>query len=526
MPPEVCPLLGTLDDTNNPCQPVEYPSFENHCLVSDDRDTLLLADQATYCLSGGHAVCPRYQVASAARQGTRIDARMAAELTGGALVSDQLRPELMASALENDDRASTRRWAWLGTGLIFITVMLCGSVFAAWSGWQQVQGFLAQREQGSVASIASPGSDQPAFVVITATPDPLVVVAAPLPTVQSQPVPGDPGGAVVASTDHMQQGAAAMAQVPAEQFPPAVTATPGSQLTEASVLLPGTGGTQSDEVFQITSEPPNILLEVPTRRPTPIFDIPTSTAAAEQPTSPPTYTPTPTIAGTPSVIFGPARQLVPEGECTMISWQVENVREVYYENIGVDGRGQWEECVDDTLEVYHLVVVLPDGSSQTYTTTVTMLRPTHTPQPTPTFTPYIEPTATWTPVPPTATPTPVVNYGVAVNVRGDTMQTCQAGTTCTIELLVINTGSVADTMLANIVQSGSWSAQLCRVDGVCANSGLALPEMGTGNSASILLSVVVPADASGAQSYGVNAVSSGSGKTIQSSTALVDITAQ
>lgn len=63
MPPEVCPLLGTLDDTNNPCPPVEYPSFENHCLVSDDRDTLLLADQASYCLSGGHVVCPRFQIA-------------------------------------------------------------------------------------------------------------------------------------------------------------------------------------------------------------------------------------------------------------------------------------------------------------------------------------------------------------------------------------------------------------------------------------------------------------------------------
>jgi hypothetical protein len=226
------------------------------------------------------------------------------------------------------------------------------------------------------------------------------------------------------------------------------------------------------------------------------------------------------------VVFGPAQQLVKDGECTMVSWQVENVREVYYENIGVDGRGQWEECVDDTLEVYHLVVVLPDGSSRTYTTTVTMLRPTHTPQPTPTFTPFVEPTLTWTPAPPTPTPTTVVNFGVAVNVRGSTSQTCARGTTCTVDLVVLNTGPVPDTMLANVMESGSWPAQLCRTDGVCANAGLALVDMGAGNSAIIQLSVSVPADASGSQRYSVNAYSNGSGGTARSEDVFIEFSAQ
>jgi len=537
MPPEVCPLLGTLDDTNNPCQPVEYPSFENHCLVSDDRDTLLLADQATYCLSGGHAVCPRFQIASAARRGARVDPRVAAELTGGALASDQLRPELMASALEGEERASHRRWAWLGTGLVFITVMLCGSVFAVWSGWQQVQGFLAQQEVGAVAAVTSPGSDQPAFVVITATPDPFVVAAAPPPTDAANPAAVEGVNAADSASAFGEQGGAmtgAQVALPdasqgaAQQFPPAVTATPASAFPEIpAAALPSTGGTQPGELLQVPAqEPPNVLLEVPTRRPTPIFDIPTSTVVADAPQAPPTFTPTPTIAGTPSVVFGPAQQLVKDGECTMISWQVENVREVYYENIGVDGRGQWEECVDDTLEVYHLVVVLPDGSSRTYTTTVTMLRPTHTPQPTPTFTPYVEPTATWTPEPPTPTPTTVVNYGVAVNVRGSASQSCARGATCTVDLVVLNTGPVPDTILASIMESGFWPAQLCRGDGVCANAGLALVEMGAGNSATIHLSVTLPADASGTQRYSVNAYSNGSGGAARSENIYIEFTAQ
>lgn len=537
MPPEVCPLLGTLDDTNNPCQPVEYPSFENHCLVSDDRDTLLLADQATYCLSGGHAVCPRFQIASAARRGARVDPRVAAELTGGALASDQLRPELMASALEGEERANNRRWAWVGTGMVFIAMMLCGSVFAVWSGWQQVQGFLAQQEVGAIAAITSPGSDQPAFVVITATPDPLVIAAAPPPAAANAPG-GEGGNAAGFAATAGQQGdivtgaqvtAPDTAQGAAQQFPAAVTATPASGFPEIPVAaLPSTGGTQPGELLQIPAqEPPNVLLEVPTRRPTPIFDIPTSTAAADAPPlAPPTFTPTPTIAGTPSVVFGPAQQLVKDGDCTMISWQVENVREVYYENIGVDGRGQWEECVDDTLEVYHLVVVLPDGSSRTYTTTVTMLRPTHTPQPTPTFTPYVEPTPSWTPVPPTPTPTTVVNYGVTVNVRGNSSVFCTRGTTCTVDLVVLNTGPVPDTMLASVMESGAWSAQLCRSDGVCANAGLALVDMGAGNSANIHLSVSVPADASGTQRYSVNAYSNGSGGSARSGDVYIEFTTQ
>ncbi len=203
------------------------------------------------------------------------------------------------------------------------------------------------------------------------------------------------------------------------------------------------------------------------------------------------------------------------------------MREVYYENLGVDGRGQKEECVDDLVETYHLVVVLEDGSARTYTTTVTMLMPTDTPRPTATFTEIPVFTPTWTPLPPTETPTPDINWGVAVSVQGGTDQACARGTTCKIELVVTNTGEVIDNMLVGIVDLGPWPAELCRGDGVCANNNLAIPSMGPGNEARITLGVSVPGDApTEPVNYGIQAVSSGSGGSVSSGTTAITIALQ
>jgi hypothetical protein len=272
--------------------------------------------------------------------------------------------------------------------------------------------------------------------------------------------------------------------------------------------------------------PPNILIEVPTRRPTPVFDIPTSTPVVETPTSTPSNTPSPTPMGTPIIVFGPAQQLLREGECTMVSWNVQNVREVYYENIGVDGRGQREECVDDVLEIFHLIVVLQDGSAKTYTTTVTMMQPTSTPEPTETFTPVPVFTPTWTPQPPTPTPTPDVTWGVVVNVDGSTDRTCAPGTTCEIGLVVTNTGDQLDNLLVSIRTMGPWSAMLCRLDGVCAQLNLVLTSVGPGNSAIVNLRINLPGDATGSASYGVEAASSGSNGATTSGVVNVNVSAQ
>ena len=511
MPLEQCPLLGTLDEENRPGPPVEYPSFENRCLAADDRDTLLLADQATWCLSGACRACPRYRAAAATARGGRIDPRLAAELTGGALTSDQLRPELMAAASEGDVGEVRRRWTWLGASVIFVTVVFCGATFAAWSGWQQVQVLLDQRQAGVVQSVASAQDSlpaAPAYIVMTATPSPVVLSVA------------------MAQVDAAQPGIVqpAMVQQPGQQFPAAVTATPGAP---GSIAIEPPLIVVEPPVSEPAATPPNILIQVPTRRATPEFDIPTSTAAAETPSNTPTNTPSPTPMGTPVVVFSPAQPFLLEGECTMVSWSVQNVREVYYENVGVDGRGQEEECVDDLLTVLHLVVVLPDGSSKAYTTTLTMIMPTWTPAPTPTFTPEPIFTPTWTPPPPTATPTPSVNYGVVVNVNGSTQQQCTRGGTCEVGLLVTNTGDVIDNLLVGIVASGPWSSMLCRQDGVCASSNLALTAVGPANSAYISLKVTIPADAE-AQSagYDIQAVSTGSGGSVSSGVTTVELTVE
>ena len=85
------------------------------------------------------------------------------------------------------------------------------------------------------------------------------------------------------------------------------------------------------------------------------------------------------------------------GECTMVRWNVQNVREVYYENLPMNGQGEREECIKDEDEVYTLLVVLGNGQPQTYTTTVAYLPPTPTVTVTPSFTPEPVFTPTWTP---------------------------------------------------------------------------------------------------------------------------------
>ncbi len=85
---------------------------------------------------------------------------------------------------------------------------------------------------------------------------------------------------------------------------------------------------------------------------------------------------------------------------------MRNVKEVYYEGLGVPGEGSKEECIDDDGDILYLLVVLPNGITEEYTTTITPLLPTPTHTPTVTFTPVPEFTATWTPQPPPTTPIP------------------------------------------------------------------------------------------------------------------------
>jgi hypothetical protein len=263
----------------------------------------------------------------------------------------------------------------------------------------------------------------------------------------------------------------------------------------------------------------NIDLAVPTRRPTPILDLeqivpaaPAGSAATDTPEPLPTPTATPTpVLGTPFVIFSAADAALETGECTLVTWNVENVRAVYYENLGVDGHGEREECMKDRRGEYTLGVILATGVTQLYTVTVDLIRPTETPTETPTHTPEPVLTPTWTPTPFTPTPTPDLQYGALLAVEGNSHQMCNPGDECEIGLLVTNTSITLDNLAVMLVAKGDWQARVCRMDGVCAEQSLILMNVGPSNTAYVVLRVQPPADAAAAvQSYSIQAVSQGS----------------
>ncbi len=516
-----CPYLGTQDEQFHPGPPIEYPSFENHCLTADDQDSLLLADQATYCLSGGYRHCPRYRAAQAMANPGDPAAVASAPLPAfgeSPLASDQLRAGPVYFDADDERAAGRRRWAWLGAAVMFMTVMLCGAMLAAYTGWQYIQETLTERAlAGRVDTVASaaPSPAAPLWVVMTATTQPLALP--PSATPQSPPQ----------SPPTVQEAAFPLAVTPTPAPPNLVIAPGDGSDPNAAPVIVVEPQTNNNVILPapVVEAPVDVQAQIPTRRPTPVFDIPTSTPG--QPTPTPTFTLTPTPLGTPIVFFSAAETALQDGECTIISWNVANVREVYYENTGVDGRGQKEECLNDLVEIYKLTVILPDGVTRVYTTSVTMLMPTPTPLPTPTFTPEPELTPTWTPPPPTPTPTSSVVYGVAVNVNGSTRHTCTTGQDCEIGLVVINTGNAIDNLLVGIAEASAWPAMLCRQDGVCATNNLALTTVGPGNAAYIVLRVSVPADTAGqSQTIGVQAVSSGSGGASSSGVTQVEIIAQ
>src|SRR5690606_31798216 len=153
---------------------------------------------------------------------------------------------------------SRQRWGWIGAGLIFVSVLMCGGVFAGYIGWQLVYRDLLTPPPGSVDTLAegqTPVLPQ-LYVIVTATTEP----AAPL---QPQAPPA-------------QQ----------QQFPQAVTPTaivvgpsqapaPGQAAEPNTLPIPGASVAQAASP-QAIEPPPNVQLEIPTRRPTPVLDIPTS----------------------------------------------------------------------------------------------------------------------------------------------------------------------------------------------------------------------------------------------------------
>jgi hypothetical protein len=124
----------------------------------------------------------------------------------------------------------------------------------------------------------------------------------------------------------------------------------------------------------------------PTGTPPPT-ETPTSTSTST-PTATPTSTdtPTPTATSTPSpppppqINFRVDNENLVAGQCTTLRWDVDNVREVYIEGIGVPGHGSQDICPGEST-TYTMRVVLLTGGEETRTVSVTVSQPADTQPP-------------------------------------------------------------------------------------------------------------------------------------------------
>lgn len=536
----LCPYLGTLDKDDRPGPAVDYPSLENQCFAVPADELLLLADQATFCLSGECRHCPRYQNAQHATGLDEPDSASGASTGRGAIPHEHnqpanLEPDLMAAPAAAtpfagwvdalaapDGDGAQRRWIWAGVALIFVTLFLCGGALAAYTGWQFVSARYLVAATGEISTLtesaralsAPSPTAAPQYLVVTATSAGVATQPAPAASPQTNfPLAVTPTPIVVNPAQLPQSPAGTGAVITSNS----VTAAPNANQSELANL---------PQDITLPTPEVNLQLEVPTRRPTPVFEVPTSTPEVVE-AAPPTPSPTPSpVLGPPVVVFEPFQYALPDGQCTMVRWHVENVQAVFYENQGVNGDGQREECMDDEPRTYTLAVVLPDGSTSIYTTTIDYLPPTPTMTPTPSFTPErdIEPTPTWTPNQPTPTPTPPAFFGIGLSIFGEDHHECSAGSTCEFDILVKNDSNVPDTSSLTIVQSGPWPALLCADNGGCASGALTLSNLNVGESRLVKLKVNVASDAAAETAgYGLQAISNGSGGSVTSSVVTVKV---
>ncbi len=110
-------------------------------------------------------------------------------------------------------------------------------------------------------------------------------------------------------------------------------------------------------------------------------EAPAATLIPIPPTStpvPPTATPEPTATAQPVMQFSANPTTVEAGQCTTLSWNVQNVQAVWvypqganYADYPVTGQGVQVHCIDTTT-TYEMRVQLTDGSTQTQQVTVTV----------------------------------------------------------------------------------------------------------------------------------------------------------
>ncbi|GAB4410950.1 MAG: hypothetical protein Kow00106_04960 [Anaerolineae bacterium] len=88
---------------------------------------------------------------------------------------------------------------------------------------------------------------------------------------------------------------------------------------------------------------------------------------------PPTATPMPTVPPVPQtyIDFRASATVINKGQCVTIAWDVEGIKEVYYQGVGVTGHESRQECPQATT-TYHLRVIRLDNVEDNRYITVTV----------------------------------------------------------------------------------------------------------------------------------------------------------
>ncbi len=461
----VCPYLGLLED---PEAHLNYPSFENRCYSTIARESIPLSEQSVFCLGGQYASCPRYMAVHGPPQGDPTIEMAAVPIPPpSSSVQMTAAPTPMmtyvAAAPPVQQPSSGKDWSMaIILGGMLVGILLCVGSFA---------GYFSLRALVSTL----PGTPTPPVVVVV----PIAPEATASPTLI----------------------------LPPTESP---TITPVTvPITATSTLIPEFGPTSTPSLDPTFTPPPVTVtspVATPTRRPVPTQTPgPTSTIA-------PTPVRTPT-AGPVSIAFTASKTVILEGQCTLISWQVTNAKEVYFEGKGVNGTGNSEEC-PLTTTVYTLKVIDQRNVTTTKTLTITVNpgTPTVTPTPTVTFTPWptrtptvtptLTATHTTTPTPTaTASPTPTTT-ATPFFVKWSASPQSYTGSGPDVSIIFTNEGRDPDALslsLNNVQVPDGWQVDIC-VGGDCGSS-VTTPTVGRGGvvEAKVRFSIPVntPAGASG-----------------------------
>jgi heat shock protein HslJ len=108
----------------------------------------------------------------------------------------------------------------------------------------------------------------------------------------------------------------------------------------------------------------------------PVIQAPPPPAATATPIPIPTLTPVPAATPQPVLQFFASNTVINQGECTTLTWNVQNIQAVWvypvgqpYTNYPVTGQGSQQVCPQQTT-TYEMRVLLPDGTVHTQTITI------------------------------------------------------------------------------------------------------------------------------------------------------------